>query len=79
MIQAAALPLLEPKRVEQDRLALQKHFKYKRDHVLKRLAEMGLVVENPPTSTFYIWLDLSQLPAPLNSGLAFFEACLREK
>jgi len=79
VIQAAALPLLEPKRVEQDRLALQKHFKYKRDHVLKRLAEMGLVVENPPTSTFYIWLDLSQLPAPLNSGLAFFEACLREK
>ena len=26
-----------------------------------------------------IWLDLSQLPSPLNSGLVFFEELLKEK
>ena len=71
--QIAAIPLLDPARVQQDKLALQKCFKHKRDHVLKRLEEMGLKVEVPPTSTFYIWLDVSSLPEPLNSGLVFFE------
>lgn len=33
----------------------------------------------PPSSTFYIWLDLSTLPSPLNSGLVFFEEALKEK
>jgi aspartate/methionine/tyrosine aminotransferase len=50
-------------------IALQKHFKAKRDHVLKRLKAMGLEVSLPPDSTFYIWLNLAELPAPLNSGL----------
>lgn len=36
-------------------------------------------VEVPPTSTFYVWLDLSDLPHPLNSGLTFFEELLKEK
>ncbi|KAI5478228.1 hypothetical protein MNV49_005293 [Pseudohyphozyma bogoriensis] len=78
-LQVASIPLLEPSRVKQDRVALQRHFKAKRDHVLARLAKMGLAVKNKPTSTFYIWLDLSQLPSPLNSGLTFFEECLKEK
>jgi hypothetical protein len=50
-------------------LALQKHFKMKRDHVLKRLKELHLEVDVPPTSTFYIWLNLESLPPPLNNGL----------
>lgn len=36
-------------------------------------------VEVPPVATFYIWLDVSGLPAPLNSGLTFFEELLKEK
>jgi aspartate/methionine/tyrosine aminotransferase len=75
----AAIPLLESSRVKHDRIALQRHFKKKRDHVLTRLEEMGLKVEHPPTSTFYIWLSLKQLPSPLNSGLVFFEELLKEK
>ena len=41
---------------------------------MKRLSDMGLPVEVPPTSTFYIWLNLEALPAPINNGLvrAFF-------
>lgn len=50
-------------------MALQKHFKAKRDHVLGRLKELHLDVDVPPTSTFYIWLNLEKLPAPLNNGL----------
>jgi aspartate/methionine/tyrosine aminotransferase len=50
-------------------MALQKHFKAKRDHVLARLRQLHLPVEVPPNSTFYIWLNLEGLPAPLNNGL----------
>ncbi|CAE6464522.1 unnamed protein product, partial [Rhizoctonia solani] len=60
-------------------LALQKHFRAKRDHVLKRLEKLGLQVSIPPEATFYIWLDLRALPAPLNDGLTFFEELLKEK
>lgn len=78
-LQLAAIPLLDPDRVHQEKVALQKHFKHKRDHVLKRLEELGLKVSVPPAATFYIWLNLEHLPAPLNNGLTFFEELLKEK
>ncbi|PAV23815.1 aminotransferase [Pyrrhoderma noxium] len=78
-LQLAAVPLLDPQHVQQEKIALQKHFKMKRDHVLKRLTKMGLKVDVPPTSTFYIWLNLERLPTPLNNGLTFFEELLKEK
>ncbi|KAF8605429.1 aminotransferase [Ceratobasidium sp. AG-I] len=78
-LQLAAIPLLDPAHVEKEKLALQKHFRAKRDHVLKRLAKIGLEVAIPPQATFYIWLDLRALPAPLNDGLTFFEELLKEK
>lgn len=78
-LQLAAIELLEPSRVEQERLALQTHFKKKRDYVLERLRRLGLKVDIPPTSTFYIWLNLDYLPPPLNNGLTFFEELLKEK
>ncbi|KAF8760056.1 Microtubule binding [Rhizoctonia solani] len=78
-LQLAAVPLLDPEYVKQSKLALQKHFRAKRDHVLKRLEKIGLPVAMTPESTFYIWLDLRALPAPLNDGLTFFEELLKEK
>ncbi|KAF5330348.1 hypothetical protein D9619_005484 [Psilocybe cf. subviscida] len=78
-LQLAAIPLLDPKHALQERIALQKHFKAKRDHVLARLKELHLDVDVPPQSTFYIWLNLEKLPAPLNNGLTFFEELLKEK
>ena len=62
-----------------EKVALQRHFKHKRDHVLKRLQRLGLKVAVPPQATFYIWLNLEHLPAPLNNGLTFFEELLKEK
>ena len=68
-LQIAAIPFLEPQRVQQERLALQHHFKAKRDHVLGRLERLGLKVHVYPHATFYIWLNLQTLPEPLNNGL----------
>ena len=68
-LQLAAIPLLDPEHAHAEKLALQRHFKMKRDHVLKRLQRLGLKVAIPPDSTFYVWLNLEQLPPPLNNGL----------
>ncbi|KAJ7256492.1 pyridoxal phosphate-dependent transferase [Mycena haematopus] len=78
-LQLAAVPLLDPAHVKIEKEALQRHFKAKRDHVLKRLHEMHLDVDIPPAATFYIWLNLERLPAPLNNGLTFFEELLKEQ
>ena len=78
-MQLAAIDLVQPDRVAQEKLALQKHFKAKRDHVLKRLHDLGLDVDIPPQATFYVWLNLQNLPAPLNNGLTFFEELLKEQ
>lgn len=78
-LQHKAIPLLKPEYMIQETRAIQKHFKLKRDYTLKRLADMNIQVSSPPTGTFYAWANLSNLPAPLNQGLPFFEACLKEK
>jgi len=78
-MQLAAVPLLDPAHVAVEKVALQKHFKAKRDHVLSRLHQLHLDVAVPPSSTFYIWLNLEKLPPPLNNGLTFFEELLKEK
>lgn len=77
--QEAAVAMLEPHKVREEMKALQRHFKDKRDYVLKRLAEIGFKIELVPDSTFYIWLDLSGLPDAISDGLNFFQACLKEK
>jgi len=59
--------------------SLQHHFRGKRDYVLGRLTEMGFKLAYTPNSTFYLWLDLSDLPDGINDGLNFFSACLKEK
>ncbi|KAI9270863.1 pyridoxal phosphate-dependent transferase [Sporodiniella umbellata] len=78
-LQYAAIPFLEPEVFRNEAKALQRHFKKKRDYTLSRLEAMGLKVTIPPNATFYIWLDLSQLPTPINAGLTFFEECLKNK
>ena len=82
--------MLEPNLVKNEMIALQKHFKMKRDYCLKRLREIGFRAgagQNIPDSTFYIWLDLTTLEPPLpkastldiSHGLSFFDALLKEK
>jgi aspartate/methionine/tyrosine aminotransferase len=87
--QEAAVPMLDPPTVKQEMIALQRHFKTKRDYCLKRLKEIGFGAgdQDIPDSTFYIWLDLKTLSPPLpensplniSDGLSFFTALLKEK
>ncbi|GAB7350387.1 hypothetical protein MBLNU459_g1009t1 [Dothideomycetes sp. NU459] len=77
--QEAAVPMLEPTKVRNEMRALQHHFRGKRDYVVKRLTDMGFKLPYTPNSTFYLWLDLSELPDGINDGLNFFSACLKEK
>jgi aspartate/methionine/tyrosine aminotransferase len=58
--QEAALPMLEPSVVKKEMIAIQTHFKMKRDFVIKRLREIGFDIPEGkvPNSTFYLWLDL---------------------
>lgn len=77
--QEAAVPMLKPDLVTKEMIALQTHFRYKRDLVVRRLREMGFVIKYVPDSTFYLWLNLEGLPGPISDGLNFFQACLEEK
>lgn len=78
-LQKAAIPLIEPSKFRAEAKHLQEHFRAKRDFVLDNLKEIGFNIKVPPEATFYIWLDVSELPAPINNGLGFFEECLKEK
>ncbi|KAK6359791.1 hypothetical protein TWF696_000928 [Orbilia brochopaga] len=77
--QEAAVPMLDPPKVKEEMKALQTHFKKKRDYVIQRLTEIGFEFDKVPEATFYIWLDLSNLPTKINDGLNFFQACLQER
>jgi N-succinyldiaminopimelate aminotransferase len=42
------------------------------------LSAAGLHFDLEPERTLYGWADLSALPSPLNDGMGFFRAALRE-
>ncbi|RFU34396.1 hypothetical protein B7463_g1925, partial [Scytalidium lignicola] len=77
--QEAAVKMLEPETVRKEMIALQRHFRDKRDYVVGRLREIGFSIKNVPDSTFYIWLNLEGLPPAISDGLNFFQACIEEK
>ena len=78
-LQKEAIALLDPIHTLQETIATQKRFREKRDYILERVRQMGIRVETEPQGTFYVWANLTDLPAPLNDGLSFFEAGLAEK
>ena len=55
---------------------MMKVFQHKRSYMLERLRDLGIRVPVEPTGAFYVWADLSDLPMPLNDGVAFFEKAL---
>jgi len=76
-LQRLALPLMDLDFIRRDTWALQRHFRNKRDFLLKELARLGITVKWTPIATFYIWADLSNLPPPLNDCLVFLEECVK--
>ena len=77
--QNAALPLLDPVHVEQESMAIQRHFGSKRAKLLERLEAMNITPDATPYGAFYVWANLSKLPPPLNDGMQFFREGLKEK
>lgn len=78
-LQRAAIPLVEPARVEAESAAIRRVFAAKRDLMLRRLYEMGIGVDREPDGTFYVFAHLRDLPPALADGMAFFRAALEEK
>ena len=72
-LQKLALPMMDMEFIRRDTWALQRHFKMKRNFLLRELAALGITVEWHPTATFYIWANLSALPHPLDDCLVFLE------
>ncbi len=77
--QQQAVALLDPELALAETVALQTCFWEKRAYMLQRLKEMGVEPDADPEGAFYVWANLSRLPEPLNRGMAFFEAGLKEK
>lgn len=78
-IQRAAIPLLEEQHVIAETQAIHHVFRAKRDRLLSGLQRLGIRVDRAPDGTFYVWGNVSQLPAPLNDGMGFFQAALEKK
>lgn len=78
-LQRAALPLLTEEHVAAETLAIHRAFRDKRDHLLSRLERLGVRTDRAPDGTFYVWGNVSGLPAPLNDGMSFFRAALERK
>lgn len=78
-LQRAAIPLLDDAHVVQETRAIHQTFREKRDRMLRGLERLGVRVDRPPEGTFYIWGNVSGLPAPFNDGMRFFRAALDEK
>lgn len=78
-LQRAAVPLLEDETTDAEIRAISLRFQAKRTMMIARLRFMGIVVDFEPQGTFYVWGDLSRLPAPLDNGMVFFREALKKK
>lgn len=78
-MQRAIIPLLDPQVADTEKVAIQKHFKHKRNIVLQRLNELGFVMHNEPQGGFYVFLSLENMPEGLRDGKEFFKRALEYK
>jgi aspartate/methionine/tyrosine aminotransferase len=78
-LQRAAVDLLRPELVRQENDALRRAFLAKRELVLRRARELGMTLDREPDGTFYAWVSVGGLPAPISDGMAFFRAALDRK
>ncbi|HMK74334.1 MAG TPA: pyridoxal phosphate-dependent aminotransferase [Myxococcaceae bacterium] len=78
-LQRAAVALFDPGHVDHELQAIHAAFRPKRLRLLEGLQALGVRVDRAPEGTFYVWGDLSGLPAPLSEGMAFFRAALEHQ
>jgi aspartate/methionine/tyrosine aminotransferase len=78
-LQRAAVALMDPDLVAAETRAIRDAFLPKRELMLRRTAELGLVPDREPEGTFYVFVSLRNLPEPLADGHALFRAALDRK
>ncbi|HET9727612.1 MAG TPA: pyridoxal phosphate-dependent aminotransferase, partial [Gemmatimonadales bacterium] len=78
-LQRSAVPLLEPALACAEAAAIRRAFLRKRAILGKGLRAAGVRFDLDPEGTFYWWGDVSALPAPLNTGMGFFQHALERK
>ena len=74
--QRAAIPLMEPAVALAETQAIRDAFLPKRELMLRRVQDMGMHVDPHPQGTFYVFVSVGDLPAPLADGMGFFRAAL---
>jgi len=78
-MQHAALELVTAEHARGETGVIREVFRPKRERLLDGLRSLGVRMDREPDGTFYVWGDLSGLPAPLQRGRDFFEAALEAK
>lgn len=78
-LQHAALEVLTAEHARLEAEAIRNAFRPKRARLLDGLRALGVRVEREPDGTFYVWGNLSNLPAPLDTGEGLFRAALEHK
>ncbi|WPX97831.1 Putative aspartate aminotransferase [Candidatus Fokinia cryptica] len=78
LVQKNILHLLNVNAAALEVKGIQSCFQAKRDYVVKKLLDIGIVIDLVPQGAFYVWADLSNLPLILQDGARFTEFCLQE-
>jgi aspartate/methionine/tyrosine aminotransferase len=78
-LQRSAVPLLEPAVACAEAAAIRQAFIRKRAVLGEGLRAAGVRFDLAPEGTFYWWGDVSALPAPLNTGMSFFQHALERQ
>jgi aspartate/methionine/tyrosine aminotransferase len=78
-MQHAALEVLTRDHALREAEAIRQSFRIKRDILMDGLRSIGVRFEREPEGTFYVWGNLSNLPAPLDTGEGLFQAALEHK
>jgi aspartate/methionine/tyrosine aminotransferase len=78
-VQRAALPLFEPAKADTETQALRNVFSNKQELMMHALHANGITCSPDTGGTFYIWADISTLPAPLHDSDVFFREALKRK
>ena len=76
VVQRAALAALDPAYADAETSAVRAHFAGKRTLTVDALRAAGIRVDAEPRGTFYVWGDVSGLPADLGTAGGFFRAAL---
>jgi aspartate/methionine/tyrosine aminotransferase len=78
-LQRRAADLIGVEDTLQETDAIRKAFLPKRDLLLERCLELGLVVDRHPEGSFYVFASLRKLKGPLSNGMKLFRAALDHK